>query len=519
MPNLFRNSSAVPKQEDEYQQPYPQKVAKTTNTNDNDTDKTENNHKDWFYGTEELLDALPRVWTRSWLYVLLCFSIIILPWTMLFKIDETGSARGRIQPKGATQRIDSQASGNITTVRVKAGETVKAGQILMELESDVLQTNLQEAKTKLQGQKQQVSQLELLKNQLMLSIQVQKQQNQSQKQEKMSQVNQTKENFETKQSTYNLQKSAKLEQVEQAKQAMKSTQTDYELAAIRLKSARERLPRYQQAYQQGAISQERFLEAKSLVSEGEKNLIKAQTQMTLAQSRMKEQQSSYKQMVRQAASEIQKARLSWEEQQNSYQSLVNSTKLALLKSEEQLKNLEIQITSFKAEIAQTGSQIKSLLIQLQQRIVKSPIDGTIFDLPITKPGSVVQPGQMISQIAPNNISFVLKAQMPSQESGFLQVGMPVKIKFDAYPFQDYGVLKGEVIWVSPNSKIQQTNQGNQEIYELEISLQKPYLENGNKRILLTPGQTANAEVIIRQRRVIDFILDPFKKLQKGGLEL
>jgi HlyD family secretion protein len=34
-----------------------------------------------------------------------------------------------------------------------------------------------------------------------------------------------------------------------------------------------------------------------------------------------------------------------------------------------------------------------------------------------------------------------------------------------------------------------------------------------------PGQTATAEIIVRQRHVIDFILDPFKKLQNGGIDL
>ena len=39
-----------------------------------------NKAKDWFYGTEELLDALPKVWTRSMLYLLVSFATIILPW-------------------------------------------------------------------------------------------------------------------------------------------------------------------------------------------------------------------------------------------------------------------------------------------------------------------------------------------------------------------------------------------------------------------------------------------------------
>ena len=109
--------------------------------------------------------------------------------------------------------------------------------------------------------------------------------------------------------------------------------------------------------------------------------------------------------------------------------------------------------------------------------------------------------------------------MPNQDSGFLKLGMPVKVKFDAYPFQEYGIVQGKVTWISPDSKITQTPQGNIENYELEITLDQQYVENGNKRISLGAGQTANAEVIIRQRRVIDFVLDPFKKLQKGGLEI
>ncbi|RDH52026.1 HlyD family secretion protein, partial [Mastigocladus laminosus WC112] len=151
--------------------------------------------------------------------------------------------------------------------------------------------------------------------------------------------------------------------------------------------------------------------------------------------------------------------------------------------------------------------------------VRSPINGTIFELPVSKPGAVVQLGQRVAQIAPKNTPLIIKAQMPSQQSGFLKVGMPVKIKFDAYPFQEYGIAQGKVTWISPDSKVSQTPQGQQESFELNIALNQQYLQNGNQRILLNPGQTATAEVIIRQRRVIDFVLDPFQRLRKDGLKL
>ncbi len=165
------------------------------------------------------------------------------------------------------------------------------------------------------------------------------------------------------------------------------------------------------------------------------------------------------------------------------------------------------------------SQIKSLKFQLDQRAIRTPVEGTIFQLPIGRPGVVVEPGQMIAQVAPQGSPLVLKAQMTSRESGFLRVGMPVKLKFDAYPFQDYGIVEGRLSSISPDSKITQTAQGPVETFELEIAIAQTYIQTQNKRIALTPGQTATAEVVVRQRRLIDFILDPFKKLQKGGLEL
>ena len=235
--------------------------------------------------------------------------------------------------------------------------------------------------------------------------------------------------------------------------------------------------------------------------------------------RLSEETSRYRATMNQLEADIEQAKLRLKEQQNSYQSLLQAAKLSILRTQEQLKETQAQITATESQIAQTLSQIKSLKLQLEQRIVRSPIDGIIFEFPVSKPGEVVQPGQRIAQIAPKNTGVILKASMPIQDSGFLKVGMPVKVKFDAYPYQEYGIVEGEVAWVSPDSKVQQTAQGNNESFELEITLNQQYVDNGEKRVTLTPGQTANAEVIVRQRRIIDFVLDPFKKLQKDGLEM
>jgi hemolysin D len=524
---------------------------------------------DWSDATKELLDSLPRVWTRGMLYFLVAFVAIALPWAMLSKVDETGSAKGRLEPFGATQRLDAPVAGTVTAVKVKEGQIVKAGQLLLELDSDVLRTDFQQAQNKLEGQQNRLAQLQLLKNQIMLAISVQDRQNQAQQSEKIAQVNQAQQDLNSKQTAYNLQTEEKQSAVEQAQQnldALKkayNSQTEEKLAAlgqvqqtlsqsknavefakIRVKSDQIKVERYKQALEEGIISKDRFSEveqagqesrrllssAQSDISQAElrlkeqqnhyQNFIhQAQSDISQAQLRLKEQQSRYQNFIHQAQSDISQAQLRLKEQQSAYQSLIQTGKLAMLKTQEQLKDLQTQITTQQAEIAQTKTQIQSLKFQLEQRALRAPVSGTIFQLPIQKAGAVVQPSQMVAEIAPQGTPLVLKAQMATSESGLLREGMSVKIKFDAYPFQDYGIVEGRLSKIAPSSKVTETSQGQIATYDLVISLNKTCISFANQCIALTPGQTATAEVIVRQRRIVDFLFDPFKQLQQGGFKL
>ncbi|BDA75656.1 secretion protein HlyD family protein [Calothrix sp. PCC 7716] len=475
--------------------------------------------KDLYHGTEELLDALPKLWTRGLLYVLLGFAGLALPWSMYSKVDETGSARGRVEPFGATHKLDSEVGGSVKAVKVKEGESVKKGQVLLELDSEILRSSIQETEAKLTGLQNQRAQLDILQNQIQLTLNVQQQQNESQELEKVARINQAKQNLDAKESTYNLQELEKQASVNQVRQLISVAQNEQESAQKRLSIDSRQVERFNNLVKDGAVSLMQIDQLKKEEQESARVYQKAQSDVKQASLRLAEETSRYKTAMSQLESDIKQAKLRLQEEENSFNSLQKNGKLAILKNEQHLKDLQAQISANQSQIAQTVSQITSLKLQLQQRIVRSPIDGVIFEFPISKPGAVLQPGQKVAQIAPQNTGFVLKANMPSQDSGFLKVGMPVKIKFDAYPFQEHGIVPGKVTRISPDSKVTQTPGGSIETYELEIALEQQYIQNGKKRIPLTAGQTATAEVIVRQRRIIDFVLDPFKKLQEGGLEM
>jgi len=427
------------------------------------------NDREWSYATEELLDALPRVWTRGLLYLVIVFMAIVLPWAILAKVDETGTARGRLEPKGKVIKLDASVAGKVAAIKVKEGQTVKAGQSLLVLESEEALATLQQAQAKLEGQQARLPLLELIEKQLGTAARTQQRQQQAQVSAQQAQIQKIRQQL-----TFHLAESLLVEQL--------------------LSKDREAVQRYRSLRQQGIVSEVQVDASERTMIENEQRLRQAHSDTQQTQSELKKQQSQSENLQRQG-------------------------ELTAIESEKQVKQIQAQIAVSAAEIAVTKSQIQSLLFQLQQRVLNAPIDGTVFQLPVKSPGVVVRAGDTLAQIAPKGTALILKAQMAVPESGFLRVGMPVKVKFDAYPFQDYGIVPGRLSWISPDSKVQTTDRDKVDTYELEITLAQPYLKTSSQQIALVPGQTATAEAIVRQRRIIDFILDPFKKLQQGGLEL
>jgi HlyD family secretion protein len=424
---------------------------------------------DWSGVTQELVDALPSPWTRGLLHALLGFMAIGLPWSMVAKVDETGSARGRLEPKGQAVRLDAAVSGTVVDINVKEGQTVKAGQVLVRLDSELTKTELLRAQAELDGHTERLTQLQLMENQLQIAVGQQQLQSQA-------------------------QQAAQLAQIDQTQKQLYAAINAVELAKTRLGREQAEVDRFVALLNEGVVPQVKVVEVQRLRDDSLQQLNQAQAQIEQSQSELVKQQSNYE--------EIKK-----------------TGELAVLQVQQQLDELQSNIASTRAAIAQAQKQIQSLELQLQQRVLRAPTDGTVFQMAVQNPGSVVQPGQELIHIAPKGVPLVFRAQMPSQETGFLKLDAPVKLKFDAYPFQDYGVIPGRLRWIAPDSKIVETPQGKTEVFEVEVVLEQNSIQDQNQSVILNAGQSATAEVVIRQRRVIDFVLDPFKKLQKGGLEL
>jgi hemolysin D len=528
---------------------------------------------DWSNSAKEIIDGVPLPWTRGLFYCLLAFMAVAIPWAIFFQMDEIGTARGRMELAGDTVRREADIEGSVTVTKVlvKKGDVVKKGQVIMELDSRGIRDQIQQNQVKLEGQQQRLNQLGPMKNQLAIAVSTQQQQSQAQLLEKQAQIAQAQQSITGLKSTYNNQtteKSAQLAQiaqavtdkqnnlaaqkqertnkVNQAKQnVLDSTATnnnnktrfqDAQKEAIRYKKLakdgvisevasldKDRLAKesYQSYLQSSAVLKQAILRSAEEQDVSRKAIQQAEAELQQAQLRLKEQQSNSQRTTTQLQSDVTQSDLRLVEQQRGLQSLNQVGKLAVVKSEQQLKELQSQITTLENEIEQSKNLAKNLANQLEKYTVRADVDGTIFELPISREGAVLQPKQLIAEIAPPTntaTDLVFKGEIPASQSESLRaqgIGKDVKLKFDEFPFETYGIVNGKVTWISPNSKIVAAPTGNSTNYEVKVGLSQTCIKHQKECLQFKSGQPATAEIIIRKRRIIDFIMDPFTKL-KGG---
>ncbi len=173
--------------------------------------------------------------------------------------------------------------------------------------------------------------------------------------------------------------------------------------------------------------------------------------------------------------------------------------------------LKEEINGHLAALAQIRN--KKIQIEKQRQILKSPTEGYIGQIFLHTKGAVAGPGEKIVTIIPKDAKLKIKAKVLNRDIGHIQEGMSVSIKLDTYDFQKYGMLKGKVETISPNS-IKDEALGNEnlgDIYEVYITLDTTTLLVEGKNQNIKAGMTLTNEINIGKRRIIEFFIYPLIK--------
>ena len=444
-------------------------------------------------------------------------------WANLGHIDEVGKASGLLVPQGEVYKVNPVVAGKITKLYVQEGTPVNAGQVVAEIDNQIAFKEIERLEQESIALHTELLQTESLIDKTQLELQTRAQIAQAEQQAQTSAVTAAKVrlvasyqllNQLQNQYTDTVNRRSAIEPLlAKSKELLKQRQEE-------VNAYRERVERLKPLLKEGAISRDMVFNAEQELRTRQLAITKNQLEETpMTRERLFEAKQSEAQIVRsitQNQSEIEQTQTEIKRLQAELMQKGAEASTVRIQSQQKIQQLEVEKTQIKAKIQQARKLIEKAKAELKQLYLTAPVDGVVLSLNIRNSGETIQAGQTLAEIAPQSAPLVLQAVLPNREAGFVKVGETAQVKFDAYPYQDYGIITGKVKSISPGARVDERLGA---VYRVEIELERNYVTANKQIIKFKPGQTATAEIITRQRRIVDVLLDPIRQMQKDSLSL
>lgn len=424
-----------------------------------------------------LQDAPPNPLGRQVLWLLLALLGALLLWAAIGRLDIVAVAEGKLIPESYVKIVQPAESGIVKEILVREGQSVKAGQVLMRMD-----TLISEADSKSIDADYQRKRLALRRIGAELSGQ-----------------------------PFRTQAGDPVALAEEITAQYRANRTAFEAALAEERS--------------------RLIKARQELSAAQQ--IKQKLEDSLPHYR--EQDKAYEKLVKDGfagslmGSDKRRERLEKEQELQTQIYLIESAKAGILQSEKKLAQID---SDYRRQLHAERNDIQGQFDKLAQEVtkqahkqdlleLKASQDGVIKDLATHTTGTVVQPGTVLLTLVPQDDILRAEVWVSNEDIGFVRQGQPVKLKFAAFPFQKYGMAEGTVEHVSADAADNNTGNGNTQtdpakknqplVYKALIALNQMSLEMDDKRFRLSAGMQTNAEIKLGDRTVLEYLLSPVRK--------
>lgn len=408
---------------------------------------------------------------RMLLWTIIAFMFLGGLWLYIGKIDIVVSARGKIIPHGEVKILQPIETGVISKLLVKEGEFVRKGQVLVEIDPSVTETNLKSKQKNLEL-------LEIETARLMALIE--------EREFTIPMICKDLEVLSTQKLIY-----------QTSKQGFKQQQL----------LIKKQILQIQEQIESDMVDKSRLEQHSVNVKRREANLLEVID--IIARSEYDEAHKEvieYEEQIRMKGHDI--VQLNEKLNELSEQNL-------LITQEYQNKLLE-ELTLKRKEATLLKVEIESIEFKKAKQKITSPVDGYVTKLMIHTIGGVVTPAEKLISIVPKGVPLVIKATVLNQDIGFIKEGMDAAIKVDTFNFQKYGLIPAEVIHISDDA-IEDEKLGS--VYEVYLKPKEEFLVVKGEKVYLTTGMSVNAELKVGKRRVIEFFIYPLIKYLDEGMSV
>ncbi|CAD6557341.1 HlyD family efflux transporter periplasmic adaptor subunit [Paraburkholderia metrosideri] len=432
-----------------------------------------------------ILTAEPVKIARALIWAMVALVVAGLLWSFVGRADVIVSAQGTLSPESEVRRIYAPIDGELADLYIAEGQPVSKGDVLARLNARgaiEAASNALQAQLKLEDAERdwkQFPEKKALMERKAAALKAQMEVEARQHENRVSE------------GTTKLAEGQKAE-LDEARSVLDNARRTRE-------AAREELDRYSKLFAQpggGGIAELQVEQKRTAAME-------ADNAYRVAQSRLTELDFRLSHEYAQANAQLETSGQQTTDLQLQYDSAVRD----ITDAEDKLR-LQLQTARLVSEAA---ARIRFENIDKDNfLLILAPVSGVITDVTSTQRGDKIQANAPLGGIAPKDARPVLKIEIAEHDRAFLHEGLPVKLKFNAFPYQRYGLISGTLAYISPATK--PSLQDKQPVYEGRVTLDRNYYQIADTRYPLRYGMTANAEIVVRERRLIDLGLDPFREV-------
>jgi len=434
-----------------------------------------------------ILTADPWRALHALIYAMIALVLSALAWSFFGRADVIVTEQGVLAPASEIRRFYAPVDGELANLYVAEGQPVAKGDVLARLNARgavEAAGNAVQAQLKLENAEREWRQFPEKKALL-------------------------------EQKAQNLRQAMELEERQHQKRTTLGTSNLVEEERAQLAEARTNVDETRRARDAAQLELEKFERVYTATTGGGVSLIQVESKRNarlaaenayrLAQSRVNELTARQSQDLEQAEAQLESSGEQLKKLRLDYEAATNE----LATAEDKLR---LQLDTARVE-ADAAARIRFENIDKNNfLLIVAPVSGVVTDLTSTQPGDKIQANTPLGGIAPSDSRSIVTVEIAENDRAFLREGLPVKLKFNAFPYQRYGVINGPLEYVSPATK--PAAQTRQPVYEARVSLQRDYYQIAETKYPLRYGMMASVEIVVRERRLIDLALDPFRQI--GG---
>jgi len=413
--------------------------------------------------------ASAKGWRRSAFLVTIAIAALIV-WANFAELEEVAVASGEVVPQGQVKVIQHLEGGIIGQIFVTEGTTVKAGDLLLQLDRGITGSNRDEIEIELDS-------LILTRVRLVAESQGTElvfPEAQAARRPKMLQAE--RQTYES----HNLELQSS---VTVLREQQRQRELDLRQIRSQLNSTKKNL----------ALTLERFVMSEDLLAVGltpkidhvqiEQEVEKLQGEMEELKSAIPRAQAS----IAEATERIKEEKL-------------RATRIA----REEMSAIERRIAEVREKLGRATDQVVRTKIS-------SPIDGVVQSMRHHTIGGVARPGEPLMEIVPTQERLVVEAKLNPTDIGYVRVGQSSLVKISTYDFSRYGGLEGRVASISPDSHVDSAT--GQSYFRVIAETDKNYLGFEPGDLPIAPGMEATLDIHTGSKSVMQYLLKPVIKVR------